>query len=188
MNGIRYRLDRGIDHVLVDEAQDTSPAQWQVINAVVSDFHAGEGAANTNRTVFVVGDDKQSIYSFQGAEPREFSKQERALRIRVNNAQKPYHPGSLNLSFRSTEDILKAVDKVFELEETAKGLTQSGESPIHDAIRKNDPGEVQIWPLFEKQESLQTEDWLEPIDHAGVMDPAIRLANRYCRYNCRLGR
>ena len=66
---IRYRLDRGIDHLLVDEAQDTSPKQWEIINAVTEDFHSGDTAASVNRTVFVVGDEKQSIFSFQGAEP-----------------------------------------------------------------------------------------------------------------------
>ena len=175
---IRYRLDRGIDHVLVDEAQDTSPAQWQVINAVVSDFHTGQGASKTNRTVFVVGDDKQSIYSFQGAEPREFHHQEMALKKRVFGAQKAFHPGVLNLSFRSAPDVLRAVDEVFSIPENAHGLTQSGENPPHDAIRRNDPGEVQIWPLFQKPETVEPENWIDPIDKSDSGDPAVRLAER----------
>ncbi len=175
---IRYRLDRGIDHVLVDEAQDTSPAQWQVINAIVEDFHVGETASLINRTVFVVGDEKQSIYSFQGARPAEFASQRHNLKTRTMRSDSPYHPGSLNLSFRSTQDVLKAVDKVFESPENAAGLVQDGEAPPHDAIRKNDPGEVQIWPLFEKREASEPENWLDPVDRAEVGDPALKLAAR----------
>src|SRR5690606_37604527 len=65
---VRYKLDRGIDHVLIDEAQDTSPRQWAIVEAIVAEFHAGAGAGRAGRTVFAVGDEKQSIYSFQGAD------------------------------------------------------------------------------------------------------------------------
>src|SRR5690606_10899785 len=41
---VQYKLDRGLDHILVDEAQDTSPRQWQVIQALAEEFFAGEGA------------------------------------------------------------------------------------------------------------------------------------------------
>ncbi len=72
---VLYRLDGGLDHILVDEAQDTSPAQWQVIERLAQEFTAGHGARdNVLRTIFVVGDKKQSIYSFQGADPREFDR------------------------------------------------------------------------------------------------------------------
>ena len=66
---VQYKLDRGLDHILVDEAQDTSPRQWQVIRALAEEFFAGEGAGAELRTLFAVGDEKQSIYSFQGAVP-----------------------------------------------------------------------------------------------------------------------
>ncbi|MEQ9124145.1 MAG: UvrD-helicase domain-containing protein, partial [Alphaproteobacteria bacterium] len=63
---ILFKLDGGIDHILVDEAQDTSPEQWEVVFALAEEFLAGAGARDALRTVFVVGDEKQSIYSFQG--------------------------------------------------------------------------------------------------------------------------
>lgn len=63
---IHYKLDRGIDHILVDEAQDTSPIQWSVIQSLAEDFFSGESARPIVRTLFAVGDEKQSIYSFQG--------------------------------------------------------------------------------------------------------------------------
>ena len=175
---IRYRLDRGIDHVLVDEAQDTSPAQWSIIRAITEDFHSGETAANTHRTLFVVGDDKQSIFSFQGADPREFALQWRELEKRVRQVDRKFNNSLLKLSFRSTADVLHAVDKVFSLPENAIGLTQSGEVPPHDSARTKAVGEVEIWPLFEPQETAEPEDWLQPIDHTDASDPANLLAER----------
>ncbi len=177
---IRFRLDRGIDHVLVDEAQDTSPTQWEIINAITDDFYSGENASKKNRTIFVVGDEKQSIYSFQGAEPEEFDRQQRILQRRTEHASlnQNFKNARLNLSFRSTLDVLHAVDRVFENEIYAEGLTQSGESPTHDAIRRNDPGEVQIWPLYRKADVDVTESWLDPIDREGDSDPALQLAQQ----------
>lgn len=175
---IRYRLDQGIDHVLVDEAQDTSPAQWQIINAVTEDFHSGEGASRANRSMFVVGDEKQSIYSFQGADPKEFATQQRALSSRVKAVGEELKNARLALSFRSTKDVLHAVDEVFEHEANAKGLTQDGIAPPHDAVRENDPGEVQVWPLFVKRKQEKPDNWLNPVDREGENDPTVQLASR----------
>jgi len=175
---IRYRLDQGIDHVLVDEAQDTSPAQWEIINAVTEDFFTGDSARNKSRTVFVVGDEKQSIYSFQGADPKEFDHQKRMLDKQVSVIGKSLKKARLDLSFRSTKDVLHAVDLVFENRENAIGLTQDGVAPPHDAIRANDPGEVQIWPVFAKQKTEKRDSWLSPIDRETANDPAVLLAKR----------
>ncbi|MGI9351543.1 MAG: double-strand break repair helicase AddA [Rhizobiaceae bacterium] len=175
---IRYRLDRGIDHVLVDEAQDTSPRQWEIINAITADFHSGESAAVRTRTVFVVGDEKQSIYSFQGARPAEFASQQAGLGRSVKSARKHFHSGRLSLSFRSTPDILHAVDLIFGNKENRRGLLQSGEQPAHDAVRAKDPGEVQVWPLFKKDQSDEPDNWFDPVDRTGHKDPATRLADR----------
>ena len=71
---VHYKLDLGIDHVLIDEAQDTSPAQWEIIKRITAEFFAGAGArASIKRTIFAVGDEKQSIFSFQGAAPYAFA-------------------------------------------------------------------------------------------------------------------
>src|SRR6201999_845805 len=70
---VLFKLDKGIDHILIDEAQDTSPEQWRIVKALTTEFFAGDGAAgDTVRTVFAVGDEKQSIFSFQGADPAQF--------------------------------------------------------------------------------------------------------------------
>src|SRR6201999_2190520 len=75
-----YKLDRGVDHVLIDEAQDTSPRQWDIVDHILAGFSSGAGArAGVTRTVFAVGDEKKSIFSFQGAAPREFDNRRREL-------------------------------------------------------------------------------------------------------------
>ena len=108
---VLYRLDGGIDHILVDEAQDTSPVQWQVIERLAQEFTAGAGArADVPRTLFVVGDRKQSIYSFQGADAREFDRMQREFRARLAATDTPLQDLRLAHSFRSAPAILRAVD------------------------------------------------------------------------------
>ena len=87
---VLYKLDGGLDHLLLDEVQDTAPAQWRIAHALTAEFFAGEGARDTERTVFAVGDRKQSIYSFQGADIEEFDRSHRLLRERVAAAGKPW--------------------------------------------------------------------------------------------------
>ena len=74
---VLYKLDLGIDHVLIDEAQDTSPKQWKIIETIVAEFTPGGARPNVRRTLFAVGDDKQSIFSFQGAAPHDFDEMRR---------------------------------------------------------------------------------------------------------------
>lgn len=61
------------DHLLIDEAQDTSPEQWDLVRALVDEFYHGQGRSEAERTLFVVGDQKQIIFSFQGADPCRFT-------------------------------------------------------------------------------------------------------------------
>ena len=128
---VLYKLDAAIEHLLVDEAQDTNFEYWAILRALTSEFTAGSGARSGRlRTVFAVGDEKQSIYGFQGAEPRIFgemrdlfAKDYRALALEEAEL---YRKITLNLSFRSTQDVLSAVDAVFELEAHFEGLTADG--------------------------------------------------------------
>jgi ATP-dependent helicase/nuclease subunit A len=175
---VRYKLDRGIDHLLVDEAQDTSPRQWEIINALIEEFSVGEGASRPGRTVFVVGDEKQSIYSFQGADPGEYAHQRRALRQRIEQGGGKYEEVSLNLSFRSVPDILHAVDRVFEDADNRRGLQADGMAEAHAVARQRDRGDVRIWPLIAGSSQPQPEEWNEPVDAAAPDDPAILLAKR----------
>lgn len=172
---VQYKLDRGIDHVLIDEAQDTSPEQWQVVNALTGDFFSGAGArGGLLRTVFAVGDEKQSIYSFQGASPDAFGAMGSAFGRAVEAGGKQFEKVSLQLSFRSTRDVLYAVDRVFDDGSNREGV--SGDGFTHDTIRVAEPGYVEVWPYVGAQAVTEPEDWREAIDHAKA--PAVQVAEQ----------
>ncbi|MCR9122121.1 MAG: double-strand break repair helicase AddA [Phyllobacteriaceae bacterium] len=173
---VRYKLDQGIDHILVDEAQDTSPAQWDVIRTLADEFFAGDAARAELRTVFAVGDEKQSIYSFQGADPDKFAGTRAHFAERAGEADRPFAPVELQVSFRSTEAVLAAVDHVFAAEENRAGLTRDGLPTAHRSLRKGEPGRVEIWEQVAKEKSDPGEDWTAPVD--AVEEPSLRVATR----------
>ncbi|MFK7792326.1 MAG: double-strand break repair helicase AddA [Devosiaceae bacterium] len=172
---VRYKIDQRIDHVLVDEAQDTSAAQWQIIAALSDDFFDGQAVREkTTPTFFAVGDDKQSIYSFQGADPRHFHGTRRALETKAarGNADFASHV-SLLLSFRSTPDVLRAVDKVFGRIEALEGVTLD-DGLVHEPYR-SDAGQVELWPIIRGSKPDEPEDWTAPVD--ALPAPHIQLAD-----------
>lgn len=175
---IHYKLDQGIDHVLVDEAQDTSPLQWAVVRSLTEEFLSGETARGQHRTLFAVGDEKQSIYSFQGARPERFSEEGRDVRNRAAGAELEFSNISLPLSFRSTQDVLSAVDQVFSRPDYAKGLTADGGTPVHQSSRTGHPGAVDVWELIAPEASMEEEDWTEPFDATPESAPPAVLARR----------
>ncbi len=175
---IHYKLDQGIDHVLVDEAQDTSPSQWAVVRSLTEEFLSGETARGRNRTLFAVGDEKQSIYSFQGARPERFSNEGRDVRTKATGAQLEYSDIRLPLSFRSTQDVLSAVDQVFSRPDHAKGLTANDANIIHQSSRSGHPGAVDVWDLIIPEESPEDSDWTEPFDATPESAPPSILARR----------
>ena len=174
---VQYKLDQGLDHILVDEAQDTSPRQWEVVRSLAEEFFTGEGARGQVRTIFAVGDEKQSIYSFQGAVPAYFDEMRREFAKRSAAAERLFHSVDLQLSFRSTPDVLGAVDRVFKDVEAHRGLSQEVKAPVHEAIRK-DPGIVELWPLETEEEAAEPEDWVVPIDRVGSGSPMLKVARR----------
>jgi ATP-dependent helicase/nuclease subunit A len=143
---VLYKLDGGIDHVLVDEAQDTNPDQWEVIRHLTEEFFVGQGAVERKRTVFAVGDIKQSIFGFQRADPRKLKEMREWFAGRSRAADQRFVPVELNVSFRSTPAVLDAVDWVFGESDAARGLAEPGDV-IHLPKRKNEPGRVELWPL-----------------------------------------
>ena len=181
---VLYRLDQGIDHILVDEAQDTSAAQWRILDHLLQEFTAGAGAAKRRRTIFVVGDPKQSIYSFQGASPAAFDAQQRAIarRYQVLAGEDPrrwrFEANTLTLSFRSTPEVLAAVDAVFETADARKGV---GEGVVHQSARTNAPGLVEIWPPETPGPAADEDAWAQPLDQSDASSPAVRLATRIAR-------
>ncbi|MBS3648701.1 double-strand break repair helicase AddA [Pseudaminobacter sp. 19-2017] len=177
---VLYKLDKGIDHILIDEAQDTSPEQWSVVRRLAEEFFSGQSARdNVQRTIFAVGDEKQSIYSFQGAAPEAFAESGHAFSAKVRGAEGAFEHVRLNLSFRSTEDVLGAVDRVFSREEARRGLTFEGDPISHAAIRAGAPGYVELWPSLGADLIEEPDDWTVPIDHATA--PAVRLAENIAR-------
>jgi ATP-dependent helicase/nuclease subunit A len=159
---VLYKIDGGVDHILVDEAQDTNPAQWTIIEALAEEFFAGAGATERLRTLFAVGDEKQSIYSFQGANPARFGEVGRAFRQRVTALALDWHEVPLNLSFRSTKPLLEAVDRVFAKPPAALGLTwHEGAIIQHEVFRKEDAGLVELWEV-ECEEKVEPADAFEP--------------------------
>ncbi|MDQ0316749.1 double-strand break repair helicase AddA [Amorphus orientalis] len=175
---IQYKLDQGIDHILVDEAQDTSPRQWEIVNALAREFFAGKGARSGPRTVFAVGDEKQSIYGFQGAAPATFGEQLRHFRSLAERAESTFNAVRLTLSFRSTPDVLGAVDAVFADPNLHRRIESAGEGLVHEPIRANDPGKVTLWPLTETQDSTIPDDWTLPLDHEAAASGEWQLAER----------
>lgn len=177
---VAFKLDRGIDHILVDEAQDTSPLQWDVVGKLAGEFFVGAGQrGETNRTIFAVGDEKQSIYSFQGADPRSFRMSGQAFRKQVIEAGGSFEDVRLQHSFRSTSDVLSAVDLVFKSETASKGLTGDPEPIDHPTVRAVSAGHVELWPLIEPSVVEEPDDWADAIDHASA--PAVLLAERIAK-------
>ena len=163
---VLYKLDGGIDHVLIDEAQDTNPRQWAVVRALVADFFAGEGAEEGARTIFAVGDPKQSIYSFQGVEAGAFAAMREEFRDRVRESGAAWEGVELGHSFRSTAAVLRAVDAVFAEGDARRGL---GDRPVaHHASRIGQAGRVELWPPARPSEPVEVDPWLpvdEPFTH-----------------------
>lgn len=172
---VLFRLDGGIDHILVDEAQDTSPTQWSVIENLASEFTSGLGARDdVERTIFVVGDPKQSIYSFQGAKPAGFSEMRDSFQSKLQSIQKPFQPLQLEYSFRSSAAVLSSVDKVF-----SKGDTTSlGGTVLHKAFKTELAGRVDIFPVVEPQKAEDDLPWHTPLDRKSPQDATVILAKR----------
>lgn len=172
---VLFRLDGGIDHVLVDEAQDTSPTQWAVIERLTQEFAAGIGAGpDRERTVFVVGDKKQSIYSFQGADPAAFDQMRLLFKDTHDAAQKPFAITSLDHSFRSSQAILSVVDATF-VGDRAAGMD---DALNHIAFKANMPGRVDLWPVIEKPDNAEGGHWWDPVDQPGETDHNVLMATR----------
>ena len=173
---VLYRLDGGIDHILVDEAQDTSPIQWQVIEKLAQEFTSGQGArSNRGRTIFVVGDKKQSIYSFQGADPAEFDRMKADFAARLKPTDTPLFDTSLAHSFRSSSAILALVDQLFA--PAAPGAPAAGAvREQHLAFKTKMPGRVDLWPALEAVERQKDRSWERPVDLPDQDNHLVQLA------------
>lgn len=177
---VLYKLDGGLNHVLIDEAQDTSPAQWELINALVAELFAGQGRARQQepRTQFVVGDEKQSIFSFQGADPDMFHSERQTFQQRDPSNVLP----EMQMSFRSSPEVLDFVDKVWNRgaadgEAAEPSVPVSADETTHTARRANQPGRVELWPVTTPDTEEEDPDaWARPLNARLETSPKARLA------------
>ena len=175
---VLYRLDGGIDHILVDEAQDTSPDQWDVVEKLAQEFTSGEGArSGVERTIFVVGDKKQSIYSFQGADPQAFDRMQAEFGRKLAESGSKLWDSTLEYSFRSSSAILSLVDILFENRAEA-GFHKDSQ---HRAFKADLPGRVDLWPVVEKVEEDDDGDWTDPVDRPGARHHTVILAEQVAK-------
>ncbi|WP_377191846.1 double-strand break repair helicase AddA [Ruegeria meonggei] len=175
---VLYRLDGGIDHILVDEAQDTSPDQWDVVEKLAQEFTSGEGArSGVERTIFVVGDKKQSIYSFQGADPQAFDRMQAEFGQKLAESGSKLWDSTLEYSFRSSSAILSLVDVLFE-NRTEAGFHKESQ---HRAFKADLPGRVDLWPVVEKVEDQEDGVWTDPVDRPGARHHTVILAEQVAR-------
>lgn len=170
---VLFKLDGGIDHILIDEAQDTSPEQWRVVELLTQEFTAGQGARDVERTIFVVGDKKQSIYSFQGADLRGFDRMRAKFDEALGGIGRRLNHMELKHSFRSSDAILRLVDHCFAPGAGENGL---GGTVEHLAFHTRMPGRVDLWPLVPRAVQPDAGDWDEPLDRPGEQNQEILLA------------
>ena len=174
---VLFKLDGGIDHILIDEAQDTNPDQWAVVRALAEEFFAGLGASEATRTVFAVGDTKQSIYSFQRAAPEEFDAMRAYFRARAKTAEQGWDDVDLDMSFRSTAAVLGTIDEVFAQAEARDGLAGPDHNIHHEPYREGQAGLVELWPPVAPEIQDERAPWAPPVTARREDHPAARLAS-----------
>ena len=165
---VLFKLDGGLDHLLLDEVQDTAPRQWDIAASLTGDFFAGSGAREDEklpRSIFAVGDVKQSIYSFQGADPAAFDHSRAYYAARVEEAGRTWRETVLDVSFRATAPVLALVDAVFADPEAASGVCPTGLQ--HIACRAGHAGSVELWPLTPRPVSEPNAPWTIPHANQG---------------------
>ncbi|MGC6475255.1 MAG: double-strand break repair helicase AddA [Parvibaculales bacterium] len=174
---VMYKLDGGLDHILLDEAQDTSPAQWKLIEALAAEFFDGESAREQERTVFVVGDEKQSIFSFQGADPTSFERMRQHFVDKTQQSNRVFIEVDMQKSYRTVYDVLEIVDKVSAQQSMVTSLTEQ-KKPIHHQAEREEKGFVELWPC-ETAEKADEEDYWRPKAQASILEmPRARLATK----------
>ncbi|MBQ7412713.1 MAG: double-strand break repair helicase AddA [Alphaproteobacteria bacterium] len=175
---VLYKLDGGIDHILVDEAQDTNPDQWTIIRAIAEEFFSGEDQHDTIRTIFAVGDKKQSIYGFQGADPDEFERMRLFFEHKIKGAENDFATIPFNLSFRSTKPVLDLVNYLLQNPDARAGVVEADEDVTHLPYREQDAGLVEIWPLEDYRETDDPAPWKPPVERIQNQSALSRLAEK----------
>jgi len=179
---VLYKLDGGLQHLLLDEGQDTAPEQWEILKTLTGEFFDGVGAAEALRTLFAVGDPKQSIFSFQGAVPERFAMEGQAFQARAAAAGMAFRQTPLQENWRSAAEVLGFVDAVFADPASPEGLhpAEVEALPLRHVARREGGGAVELWPLEQSEPSGDDDDPWDPVDkepaHSGNRLLAERIA------------
>ncbi|MBO4626082.1 MAG: UvrD-helicase domain-containing protein [Alphaproteobacteria bacterium] len=145
MGWVLSQLDLSLSHILVDEAQDTPPEQWDILQMLIGDFFVGGDTGDLPHSLFVVGDTKQSIYGFQGADSRAFAASRDDIIRQIKNNLRTIDEIPLTQSFRSLPSILYVVDKFFG-DESIIQATHFHNNP-HVCFRRESAGVVEMHRL-----------------------------------------
>lgn len=186
---VLWKLDGGLRHILLDEAQDTSPSQWAIIRALTANFFVGSGVERAHpSTLFVVGDQKQSIYSFQGADPERFIAERQDFQMRASASRTRFEDPRLDMSFRSARSVLGFVDETFDpaafngAAPFSISTAQMSDPWRHTAYRKDHEGSVEIWPLTQRDDVAEREPWDAPLGQESAASPKQKLARSIAEY------
>ena len=180
---VLYKLDLGIDHMLIDEAQDTSPKQWEIVQTIASEFMPGGARGDIKRTIFAVGDEKQSIFSFQGAAPKAFDDMRRLFQRQFDTPELGWRHLRFHRSFRSGQNVLGSVDRVFAAREVYASVTTDEIGiPEHQALPNTAPGLTEIWDLIKPADKKEIEGWDAPFDTESEESPRVLLARRIAEH------
>lgn len=157
MGWVLSQMDVTLSHILVDEAQDTSPLQWDIIRMLTGDFFDNGDTSDLPRSLFVVGDTKQSIYGFQGADPVAFIRSRDDIARQIENNYRTIRDIPLAQNFRSLPSVLHAVDTFFD-DETVKNVSAFVNQPhiCFRATHDKNPGLVELHRLVARGETNDT--------------------------------
>lgn len=180
---VMAKLDHRLDHLLIDEAQDTSAEQWRIAHALVDDLVATSqsiGAAGVPRSLFVVGDEKQSIFSFQGAAPELYAEKKTAFETLLEHSYAPLSTRQSTTSYRSAKAVLTVVDQLAQQPAVRAALSATGEPPLHGVIRK-EPGQVVIHPPIPPQAKAEHRPFTIPTEYQITASAAQSLSETVAR-------
>ncbi|TAL37440.1 MAG: double-strand break repair helicase AddA [Alphaproteobacteria bacterium] len=180
---VLQKLPGNLKHILVDEAQDTNPDQWELVAAVAKEFFTNPARkASKDNTIFVVGDEKQSIFSFQRADPREFNLHKQFFADLVKQAGGRWREVEMEIAFRSSPAITRAVDAVFANPEASDGLFfegDNGEKQVrHNPFRRGQAGVVEVHPVIRAEKAEEPKPWSLPLQMEAKPDPSVEMADK----------
>lgn len=179
---VLQKLPGDLKHILVDEAQDTNPDQWRLMSAIVEEFFKNPARKNAKDcTFFAVGDEKQSIFSFQQADPAEAFRRKKFFADLVTQAGSPWREIDMAIAFRSSPAVTQVVDAVFANPEANDGLfskEDAGKTVRHTPFRQGQAGLVELHPVIKAQEYKKQKPWTLPTKMEETSDPAADLADQ----------